>query len=361
MQGEAVGRGAEGGHAVGELGGLVEEVGEVIKSEAALGGGDGGAGEEADHLVEEAVAGEGELVACLSGGCGGFGNGAGVVGLFRFVAPGGGEGAEVVGAAKEGEGFFEGIRIELPGEVPGEAGEEGGKDGGGGEVVGVGFAEGGEAGVEVVGNFFAVEDADGGGELCIESRDPVDRVHGQGGRGVEVCDLAEGVDAGVSPAGAMDAEGFFGDDGEGVLDLLLNSVAIGLDLPPTEGASVVGDGEFESHGRMLQSGGQTMKAEVLGALAREGSWCDNRGVKTGVLLIVAGVVSLSLSSCFLITVPIKATGEIVEKSAYATRDLSARGIRKMKESRDAEQGYEDPGYYEEGPDYGSDEYYEQAR
>ena len=76
--------------------------------------------------------------------------------------------------------------------------------------------------------------------------------------------------------------------------------------------------------------------------------------------MLAGAVSLGLSSCFLITIPIKATGEIVEKSAYATRDLSARGMRKMKESRNADPAY-DEWSDEDGPDYGNDDYYEQAR
>ena len=76
--------------------------------------------------------------------------------------------------------------------------------------------------------------------------------------------------------------------------------------------------------------------------------------------MLAGVVSLGLSSCFLITIPVKATGEIVEKSAYATRDLSAAGIRKIRESRNPEPAYVEP-THEDGTDYGSDEYYEPAR
>lgn len=83
-------------------------------------------------------------------------------------------------------------------------------------------------------------------------------------------------------------------------------------------------------------------------------------MKTGVLLFLSGIVSLSLSSCFLITVPIKAMGEIVEKSAYATRDLSAKGMRKMRESRNQGARDEEPSDGE-GPGYGSDEYYEEGR
>ena len=56
----------------------------------------------------------------------------------------------------------------------------------------------------------------------------------------------------------------------------------------------------------------------------------------------------------------KATGEIVEKSAYATRDLSAQGMRKVRESRSEGAADQEPSG-EDGPDYGSDEYYEKAR
>ena len=52
----------------------------------------------------------------------------------------------------------------------------------------------------------------------------------------------------------------------------------------------------------------------------------------------------------------KATGEIVEKSAYATRDIGSRGLRKLREPAEPNpQPYEEPG---SGPDYGSDAYYE---
>ena len=72
----------------------------------------------------------------------------------------------------------------------------------------------------------------------------------------------------------------------------------------------------------------------------------------------AGICLLSLNSCFLITVPVKAAGEIVEKSAYATRDIGARGLRKLREPAEPEPApYPDPAL-EEVPDYGSDEYYE---
>ena len=67
-----------------------------------------------------------------------------------------------------------------------------------------------------------------------------------------MCDLSERVDAGIGTARSVESEWFLGDDGEGVFDLFLDGVAIGLDLPAAEGSAVVGDGEFESHRKILR-------------------------------------------------------------------------------------------------------------
>ncbi len=93
--------------------------------------------------------------------------------------------------------------------MPGEACFEWGEDGVGIDVVVVDFRGGGEAAVEVGGDFLAGDDADGGGEFGVEGGDPVCGVHGSGFRGVEVGDLAEGVDAGIGAARALEAEGLF--------------------------------------------------------------------------------------------------------------------------------------------------------
>lgn len=80
----------------------MDEVGEVVLAEVALGGLDGGTGEEADHFVKEAVAGKGDEVAVIERGEVGTGDLADVVGVGGFVAPVGGEGAEVVRALEDG-------------------------------------------------------------------------------------------------------------------------------------------------------------------------------------------------------------------------------------------------------------------
>lgn len=78
---------------------------------------------------------------------------------------------------------------------------------------------------------------------------------------------------------------------------------------------------------------------------------------------MVGCGALGLQSCFLVTVPMKAAGEIVEKSAYATRDLGSRGIRKLREPAGTPPDQGGPASYpgygspEPYPDYGSDAYY----
>ncbi len=76
------------------------------------------------------------------------------------------------------------------------------------------------------------------------------------------------------------------------------------------------------------------------------------------LIALSVFCALSLSSCFLITVPVKATGEIIEKGAYATRDATARGIRRIKQPAEQPVPYQEPTLHD-GPEYGSDDYYEE--
>ena len=106
-----------------------------------------------------------------------------------------------------------------------------------------------------------------------------------------------------------------------------------------------------------------MKA-FRGTLAGSWEWCDLTGMKGICWWACAGTCLFGLNSCFLITIPVKAAGEIVEKSAYATRDLGAAGIRKLREPSQPEPApYPEPEPYPDpaldgAPDYGSDAYYE---
>ena len=245
-EGEAAGGGAVGGFA-GVAFFALEEVFDFVETEAALGGLHGGSGEHADHLVEKAVADKGEQVAVGDGLEIAAGEGAVVFCFFAFVAALGGEMAEVVFAQKESERFCEGVGIELAGEVPDETGVEGGKDGGEGEAVLVGFFLGGKAGVEVGGGFFAIHHPDGGGKFAVEGGEVVEGVHRRVLGGVEVGDLAKGMHAGVGASGIVNADGLFDDFGEGGFEVILHGAAFGLAGPAEEGASVVGDGEFQAH------------------------------------------------------------------------------------------------------------------
>ena len=221
---------------------------EVIEAEVALGGVDGGAGEETDHFVEEAVSGEAEGETVVGVGEEGLGDDAAVVGLFRFVSTLGGEGAEVMRAFHHVECFLKGLGVEETWEVPSPSGGGRRENGKGAEVVGVGLTGGLKTGVEIARDFLAFYDADGGRQLGVERGNPVEGVHGEMARGVEMSDLAESVDSGIGAAGSVEAKGLFGDDGEGFFNALLDGVGIGLNLPTGVGSAVVGDGEFEAHG-----------------------------------------------------------------------------------------------------------------
>ena len=111
-------------------------------------------------------------------------------------------------------------------------------------MVGVGFSSGTVAGVEVGRDFSAGGDADAGGKFGVEGGNPVKGVHVEVMGGGEVGDLSEGVNTSICAASSVDTDGFFGDFSEGVLDLSLDGIEFWLNLPTTEGGSIVGDREF---------------------------------------------------------------------------------------------------------------------
>ena len=45
--------------------------------------------------------------------------------------------------------------------------------------------------------------------------------------------------------------------------------------------------------------------------------------------MAVGVVSSCVSSCFMVSIPVKATGEMIEKGAHATGDAMNRGFHRM--------------------------------
>ena len=52
-------------------------------------------------------------------------------------------------------------------------------------------------------------------------------------------------------------------------------------------------------------------------------------MRTLVYALAAGFWATCLSSCFLVSIPVKATGELIEKSAEATGQAMNRGIHKV--------------------------------
>ena len=151
--------------------------------------------------------------------------------------------AEEVGGGSLHRGGVEG-----PATVPDIGGEERRADAVGCFLIGaaledavlVGFAAGPVAGVEGFGDSFGAEDADARWEGAVEGAEEV--FGGDCGFEREGCDLREGVDAGVSAAGALREDSFSGEvverGGEGALD----GREVRLDLPAVEGRAVVAEG-----------------------------------------------------------------------------------------------------------------------
>ena len=128
------------------------------------------------------------------------------------------------------------------GDVPCAIVDEGREDWGVPEVIAVGFADGVEAGVEGWGGGGGGHDADFRGQVDIEGAEPCGGVHAAGIGDVEVGDLANGVDAGVGAAAAVDGDRLGEDGGGGGFEDVLDGAAAGLGLPAAEGSAVVGDG-----------------------------------------------------------------------------------------------------------------------
>ena len=103
--------------------------------------------------------------------------------------------------------------------------------------------------MEVRCGFFGSKNPDTGGKLGVECGNPVEGVHGEVVGGVEVGDLGDGVDSGIGSSGAVDADGFLRGGGGSFFEQVLNGVAGGLGLPAFEGTPVIGNSEFDPHGR----------------------------------------------------------------------------------------------------------------
>ena len=65
--------------------------------------------------------------------------------------------------------------------------------------------------------------------------------------GIEMDNLTNGMHAGVGPASALNGYWFVGYHRQGRCDHCLNTRAVHLALPPTEGAAVVFNAERDTH------------------------------------------------------------------------------------------------------------------
>ena len=203
---------------------------------------DGGAGDEAHHFVEEAIAHIGDAVAVRQGFEIGAVDGAVPIHIGRFIATVGGEGVEIVPAGEERQRLFQRGGIQQARKVPGEACLERWQHGIRADIVMIDFPDGREPAVEIRGHFLAGHHADGGRQLAIECRHPIERVHGNFRRGVEVRRLRQCVDSGIGAAGTLQPQRLLGHLFEGAVQEILHGVAAGLRLPSVVGPPVVGDG-----------------------------------------------------------------------------------------------------------------------
>lgn len=211
-----------------------------------------GAGEKAHHFIKKSVAGKKKTKSFRAGFGVGARDGAVVIGVGRFVATKGGEGLKIMPTLEKGESFVEKRGIELARKMPYATRQKRRQNRSGGKFVAVGFFASVKAGMKIGRDFLTGHDADGGGKVAIERRNPVVWVEREVFRGVKMGDLAQRVDAGIGATRGVQADFFFGHSREGGFDSLLNGVSIGLDLPAGEKGAVVGDGEFETHEKVIR-------------------------------------------------------------------------------------------------------------
>ncbi len=227
--------------------------------DAVCGGFDEGADEVADHVMQEAGAGDAvkeETVFLLpAGAIDGADVGGGVARVAGAeVGVPGGEAGEVVLAEYVAGGSLRGGQGDGPGAIPDERGQ-----GWGADLVGeigvrrnaredavlVDFAQSAVAGVEGLwggGSVFGGEHADGWRERAVER---AKEIGGWNGRGKgEAGDLAQGVDTCIRASRALRQDGLPGNPLKGGGERALNGGELGLYLPTTVGRAIVCEDEF---------------------------------------------------------------------------------------------------------------------
>ena len=76
-------------------------------------------------------------------------------------------------------------------------------------------------------------------------------------------------------------------------------------------------------------------------------------MRTLVFALGVGLVATSLSSCFLVSIPVKATGEMIEKGAHATGDAMNRGFHRMTRPDGGRGSHQDDWQDNSSDDYNS--------
>ena len=230
----------------------VDEVRQLVQRDFPPGRFMGGACHEAHHLVEEARSGEGDedVVSLLlhlrlrdRASEVVFRDGA------RFIAAKGREGPEVMRSRKKEHGLFQGFHAPGQRTVPGQPRVKRAEDARAGDAVAVGFSGGAEPGMEAGGCVFRVHDPDGMGKAGVEGGGPFVRRNAVGIRRVHMKNLAQGMHAGIRPAGTVDADWRAEEGGKGAFQDILYGTAPRLALPAQVRASIVRGGETDAgHG-----------------------------------------------------------------------------------------------------------------
>lgn len=212
-----------------------------------------GTDDHPDHLVEKAVAFKGEgdqfslLVAVETA------DGADLVGrLLVVTAPVGAEGGKVMAALEAAGSLAEEEFAEAAVQMPGQSMLQRWQDLAVPEPVSVNFPGGVEAGVKFRRHLLAPHDPDGRRQHGIERAVPLRLAQPGASRRVEMRDLAEGMDAGVGPSRAMNADhAAFGrrsaDERHRRLDRVLHRGPAALALPARVWPAVIRQRQLQPH------------------------------------------------------------------------------------------------------------------
>jgi hypothetical protein len=140
-------------------------------------------------------------------------------------------------------GLADGGQVERTWDMPGPAHFQGMEEGGVDDAVKVGFALGGEAGVEFC--FFPLNGENANPGRKVEIQGPQKHGRGVGGGKGHGSGLTEGMDPAIGPPGARYREGFSEDFFQGGFEGQLDGGVGILPLPTKEILTAVGEGEFK--------------------------------------------------------------------------------------------------------------------